>query len=268
MPGLVTIVEELTAQHVTADWPRLAAVMWHMARAPGEVAAAFAAQALACAGEVDRAREILGYVLQALESAPSFLPLATGLAGAAVWELRDADIAERLLPRALALADADGSDFYMTSTELTVARLSAVLGRFEHAMDYFGRARATLEWRDQRVMRAIVDYDEALARLWHRQPGADRLLALASARYQELGMRQSSRRAALLKVPDGELPDHLTAREAEVLRLVALGKTNKEIATELIISVHTVERHVQNAYRKISARNRADASTYVARAGL
>jgi DNA-binding CsgD family transcriptional regulator len=81
-------------------------------------------------------------------------------------------------------------------------------------------------------------------------------------------MREWSRRAALLKVPGRELPDRLTAREAEILRLVALGKTNKEMAAELFLSVHTVERHVQNAYRKISARNRADASTYVARVGL
>jgi DNA-binding NarL/FixJ family response regulator len=69
-------------------------------------------------------------------------------------------------------------------------------------------------------------------------------------------------------VAESELPDHLTAREAEILRLVALGGTNKEIAADLVLSVHTVERHIQNAYRKISARNRADASTYVARVGL
>ncbi|HUE28031.1 MAG TPA: helix-turn-helix transcriptional regulator [Solirubrobacteraceae bacterium] len=52
------------------------------------------------------------------------------------------------------------------------------------------------------------------------------------------------------------------------MRAVARGMTNKEIADELVISVHTVERHVQNAYRKIDARNRAEASTYVARVAL
>jgi len=75
------------------------------------------------------------------------------------------------------------------------------------------------------------------------------------------------RRVSLLE-GGAELPDRLTLREAEILRLVAVGRTNKEIAAGLVISVHTVERHVQNAYRKINARNRADASTYVARAGL
>jgi ATP/maltotriose-dependent transcriptional regulator MalT len=60
-------------------------------------------------------------------------------------------------------------------------------------------------------------------------------------------------------------PDGLTPREAEVLGLLAAGRTNSEIATQLVLSVHTVERHLQNAYRKIGARNRADATVYVVR---
>ncbi len=54
----------------------------------------------------------------------------------------------------------------------------------------------------------------------------------------------------------------LTAREVQVLRLVAGGQTGKEIAAELVLSVRTVERHVENIYRKIGARNRADATAY------
>jgi hypothetical protein len=49
-------------------------------------------------------------------------------------------------------------------------------------------------------MRAIVDYDEALARLAPGQPGAARLLAVSIARFTELGMHEWSRRAALLEV--------------------------------------------------------------------
>jgi LuxR family maltose regulon positive regulatory protein len=62
-------------------------------------------------------------------------------------------------------------------------------------------------------------------------------------------------------------PDGLTAREAEVLELLTRGHTNLEIAAKLVISVHTVERHLQNAYRKVSVRNRADAAAYMARDG-
>lgn len=57
-------------------------------------------------------------------------------------------------------------------------------------------------------------------------------------------------------------PDGLTGREIEVLRLLAGGRTNKEIADELLLSVRTVERHIGNIYGKIAARGRADATAY------
>ncbi|MBV8221525.1 MAG: helix-turn-helix transcriptional regulator [Solirubrobacterales bacterium] len=81
-------------------------------------------------------------------------------------------------------------------------------------------------------------------------------------------MREWSRRAAHLELTERSLPDGLTAREAQILRLVAARRTNKEIAAELFISVHTVERHVQNAYRKIGANDRAGAGVYVASTSL
>jgi LuxR family transcriptional regulator, maltose regulon positive regulatory protein len=68
-------------------------------------------------------------------------------------------------------------------------------------------------------------------------------------------------------VPRGRVrrPDGLTAREAEVLGLLTSGHANLEIAAKLVVSVHTVERHLQNAYRKIGVRNRAEAAAYMAR---
>ena len=60
----------------------------------------------------------------------------------------------------------------------------------------------------------------------------------------------------------------LTAREVQVLRLVAGGRTGKEIAAELVLSVRTVERHVENIYGKIGARNKADATAYALTRGI
>jgi DNA-binding CsgD family transcriptional regulator len=54
----------------------------------------------------------------------------------------------------------------------------------------------------------------------------------------------------------------LTAREIEVLRLVAAGKSNREIATELMISEHTVARHVQNILGKLRVSSRTAASAF------
>ncbi len=62
--------------------------------------------------------------------------------------------------------------------------------------------------------------------------------------------------------PKAELPDGLTAREAEVLTLIARGLTNGEIAGELFISEATVKTHINNAFPKIGARHRAEAVRY------
>jgi DNA-binding CsgD family transcriptional regulator len=56
--------------------------------------------------------------------------------------------------------------------------------------------------------------------------------------------------------------DVLSPRETEVLSLLARGRSNKEMADELVLSVHTVERHVANIYRKIGVRGRAQATAY------
>jgi DNA-binding CsgD family transcriptional regulator len=60
----------------------------------------------------------------------------------------------------------------------------------------------------------------------------------------------------------------LTPREVDVLRRLAAGDSNPEIARALGITVHTVERHAANLYRKIGARGRADAVAYALRRGL
>jgi DNA-binding NarL/FixJ family response regulator len=54
----------------------------------------------------------------------------------------------------------------------------------------------------------------------------------------------------------------LTARELEVLRLIAAGKTNKAIAEELVLSERTVDRHVSNILTKLRVRSRAAATAY------
>jgi len=66
--------------------------------------------------------------------------------------------------------------------------------------------------------------------------------------------------------PGGSSP--LTSRETEVLRLVATGMNNKEIAATLVLSEHTVHRHVANILRKLAQSSRAAAATQAARAGL
>lgn len=68
--------------------------------------------------------------------------------------------------------------------------------------------------------------------------------------------------------PSPRRPDTLTPRELDVLRLLGAGESNAEIAHRLGISIHTVERHAANLYRKIGARGRADAAAYAVRRGI
>ncbi|HET9477131.1 MAG TPA: alpha/beta fold hydrolase [Dehalococcoidia bacterium] len=63
----------------------------------------------------------------------------------------------------------------------------------------------------------------------------------------------------------GSWPAGLTGREVEVLRLVAAGRSNREIAEELSISANTVDRHVSNILMKIGASNRAEAASFAVR---
>lgn len=65
-----------------------------------------------------------------------------------------------------------------------------------------------------------------------------------------------------------EWPEGLTAREVEVLRLLARGLSNKEIAGQLVISRKTAGSHIEHIYAKTGATNRAQASLFAVKHGL
>jgi DNA-binding NarL/FixJ family response regulator len=65
-----------------------------------------------------------------------------------------------------------------------------------------------------------------------------------------------------------EWPAGLTSREVEVLRLLARGLSNKQIAARLVIARKTVDNHIDHVYTKIGATNRAQASLFAVRHAL
>jgi two-component system, NarL family, response regulator LiaR len=76
------------------------------------------------------------------------------------------------------------------------------------------------------------------------------------------------RRDGLEPEPDDDISDELSARELEVLRLIARGMENAEIAQELGISPRTAKNHVSNILAKLGLPNRIQAAIYAVRRGL
>jgi len=109
------------------------------------------------------------------------------------------------------------------------------------------------EW--QRAQAYIDDVVPEL-RDMKMQPALDRALRLLE------------RRGAAGHGRDVVRPGGLTEREVEVLRMLATGHTNQEIAEALVLSVRTVENHIAHIYAKVGARSRAEATTYAFRQGL
>jgi DNA-binding NarL/FixJ family response regulator len=98
--------------------------------------------------------------------------------------------------------------------------------------------------------------------------GASAELELEAARsaLEELGARPDLERLARLS--GSARPGGLSPREAEVLALVAAGKTNRAIASELVISEKTVARHVSNIFTKLGLSSRAEATGYAYKHGI
>jgi DNA-binding CsgD family transcriptional regulator len=87
-------------------------------------------------------------------------------------------------------------------------------------------------------------------------------LDAARAAFEKLKATPDAARLAALTAPVGTSPRGLTARELEVLRLVAAGQSNREIAAQLVISEHTVARHLQNIFAKLDVTSRTAAASF------
>ena len=93
-----------------------------------------------------------------------------------------------------------------------------------------------------------------------------RVIRAASAGQVQLSPSIAARLMRELRAPDS--PEVLTDREVEILRLIATGKANKEIATALTIGEKTVKTHVSNILAKLQVRSRTEAALYAVRMGI
>ena len=138
----------------------------------------------------------------------------------------------------------------------------------EDAVDRFQRIGAPFE-----ASQARIELATSLAALG-RTELAEREATTALDRLLELGAEAEAERARrLLELSirggdDGRRLPGITRREREVLALLAEGLTNRQIAERLVVSEHTVHRHVTNILRKLDLSSRTAAAAYAVRSGL
>lgn len=185
-----------------------------------------------------------------------------------------------LLPHAERHAALD-TDVALGPVAFPLALLAEAMGRPGEAETHFRRAiRQNSEAGALgHLVRARHHCGRLLLRRGQPRSRQEALAMLGEARRaaRELGMADLERAAEPGALPAGEsasplqqasgksVPSGLTAREMEVLRLLAQGYSNRQIARELHVALSTVQRHVANMYRKMDVHRRAEAVVFALR---
>jgi DNA-binding CsgD family transcriptional regulator len=197
----------------------------------------------------------------------------------------------KLLPAHVQIAIAAGA---LDAARASVEELEAVASAYEtellHATATTARGRLLLAERDGRsacaTLRTAVEHWQALGVPYEiattrtllgqalRELGDDESatgsFAAAEALFEQIGARIEARHTHDSSVAGRtvDAPAGLTAREVEVLVLIAAGHTNKQIAAELFLSEKTVSRHLSNIFAKIGVTSRSAATAFAFEQGL
>lgn len=171
---------------------------------------------------------------------------------------------------------ADSSGPCLGSTDRLLGSLATVMGKWDVAQAHFEAALVMDSQTGWRVWLAHSRYRYALMLHSRGAAGdaqrAQTLLAEALADSTALGMMALRPRiealSAAIAAPSPAYPCGLTEREVGVLRLMAIGRNNREIAQVLEISPNTVANHVRSILEKTYTANRTEASAFATREGF
>ncbi len=205
------------------------------------------------------------------------MPAALGLSAVVEASLL-LDDRERLVRHYAHLAMFRGQ-FHNALIERLLGQVETMRGDFATAQASLDAAEAVARREDirlelTRILIAQSDLAVAQGRREHTER-ARALLTEAQALFRSFGNETDAQRLeerlrvlTRSRAPRPRLPAGLSAREAEVLRLLAAGRSNREIAEQLVLSAKTVENHLTRIYGKIGADNRVAAAAFAIRHGL
>jgi predicted ATPase/DNA-binding CsgD family transcriptional regulator len=208
---------------------------------------------------------------------PYYTALAIEGLGRAALVVGEHDEAFGRLAESLHILDEGGHRPDIADTLESFAAFAAQLSEPELALQLAGSAAVLRETigvpqsplrRDllQRWLPAVrpILGEDASARNW----AIGQAMTILEAIEVALSLHESVMPRSQPRTERTVLPSGLTSRETEVLRLLAKGQSNKEIAAELVISVNTVQRHVGNILYKTGSANRTQVASYAHRAGI
>ncbi len=160
-------------------------------------------------------------------------------------------------------ADRQGSDAIAPMAWQATGAVALARGDVQNAL--VDLRRAALAWQELGAVHASARVRVLVARACQDMGDDDTAaLELRGVRdiFGELGARPDLAALDALMHPDDADAHGLSHREREVLRLVATGKSNREIAAALVLSQHTVARHLQNIYVKLGVSTRTAAGAF------
>ena len=227
-------------------------------------------------GDLARARDLFEQALVIKRQLGDRHSLAIGLAnlGDLLTRINQWEAAGRVLAEASTLAADLGNPQLMGTVRCNQGNVAAYQRQWAEAAAHYAAAVAAYQeaGHGHDAVEALTGLGRVSYHLGRPDEGAQHLLA-AQALAGELGNpeRLAQVRAALAETGGtaaGPLPGGLTPRQAEVLRLLAAGMSNKQIAAELYLSPSTVERHLATIYRKLGLTGRVEAARYALAHGL
>ena len=232
--------------------PQPGLALLRLAQGEGEAAAASLRRALGEANQPLRRAALLPAYVEIMLAVDD---LEEALAGCRDLE----DVAERQGSRALTAM----ADYARGAVDLADGNARAALVALRHACQ---------AWQELGVPREIARtrllVGQACAALGDPDTAAMELEA-ARDTFEKLGAAPELRRVASLANDRGNQDVYgLTTRELQILRVLATGKSNREIAAALVISDHTVRRHLQNIFVKLGVSSRAAATAFAYRHDL